>query len=161
MMYGTLDHKGNTGLFVQIMTYKFASRIKHVEDRLKKILELVRRNNEDNGTDPVSDQVKNACTISNTSEPLKTHLQLNVSNLGTFDALRVATEDYLKSRRIFKTTFAGNTQEDGPMEVDVLSRKWKGKGKSGKGKKGGKKGKESHSGKGHGESKVEHTRFDG
>ena len=47
------------------------------------------------------------------------------------------------------------------MEVDVLPRKGKGKGKSGKGKKGGKKGKESHSGKGHGESKVEHTRFDG
>ena len=47
------------------------------------------------------------------------------------------------------------------MEVDDLSRKWKGKGKSGKGKKGSKKGKESRSVKVYGESKVEHTRFDG
>ena len=68
---------------------------------------------------------------------------MNVSNLGTFDALRVLTEDYLRSRRIFKTTCAGNTHEDDPMEVDVLSRKMKGKGKSGKGKKGGQKVKES------------------
>ena len=104
MMYGISDHEGNTGLCVQIMTYKFTSRIKDVEDRFKQILELVRRYNEANGTDPVSDQVKNACIISNTPEPLKTHLQLNVSNSGTFDALRVATEDYLRSRRIFKTT---------------------------------------------------------
>ena len=50
---------------------------------------------------------------------------------------------------------------DDPMEVDVLSREGQGKGKSGKGKKGGKKGKESRSVKGDGESKVEHTRFDG
>ena len=62
---------------------------------------------EANGTDPFPDQVKKACIISNTPEPLKTHLQLNVSNLGTFDALRVATKDYLRSRRIFKTTSAG------------------------------------------------------
>ena len=60
--------------------------------------------------------------MSNTREPLKTHLQLKVSNFGTFDALRVATEDYLRSRRIFKTTSAGNTHEDDPTEVDVLSR---------------------------------------
>ena len=74
----------------------------------------------------------------------------------------MATENYLRSRRIFKTTSTGNnTHEDDPMEVDVLSRKGKGKGKSGKGKKGGKKDKESHTGKGYGESKVEHTRFDG
>ena len=157
-MYGTSDHEGSKGLFVQIMTYKFGSRI---EDRVNEFLELVRRYDEANGTDPVPDQVKRACIISNTLEPLKTHLQLNVSRLGTFDALRVATEDYLRSRRIFKTTSAGNTHEDDPMEVDVFSRKGKGKGKSGKDKKGGKKGKESHTGKGYGESKVEHTRFDG
>ena len=47
------------------------------------------------------------------------------------------------------------------MEVDVISRKGKGKGKSGKGKKGGKKGKESHSGKGYGETTAEHSRFEG
>ena len=115
------DHEGSTGLFVQIMTYKFGSRTEDVEDRLHEYLELVRRYDEANGTDPVPDQVKKACIISNTPEPLETHLQLNVSNLGTFDALRVATEDYLRSRRIFKTTSAGNTQEDDPVEVDVLS----------------------------------------
>ena len=42
-----------------------------------------------NGTDPVPDQVKKACMISNTPEPLKTHLQLNVGKLGNFNALRV------------------------------------------------------------------------
>ena len=67
----------------------------------------------------------------------------------------------MRSGRIKKTTSAGNTHEDDPMEVDVLFRKGKGKGKSGKGKKGGKKCKESHTGKGYGESKVDHTRFDG
>ena len=47
------------------------------------------------------------------------------------------------------------------MEVDAISRKGKGKGKSGKGKKGGKKGKESHSGNGYGETTAEHSRFEG
>ena len=158
---GTSDHEGSTGLFAQIMTYKLGSRIEDVEDRLNEFLEVVRRYDEPNGTDPVPYQVKKACIMSNTPEPLKTHLQLNVNKLGTFDALRVSTEDYLRSRRIFKTTSAGNAHDDDPMEVDVLSRKGKGKGKSGKGKKGGKKGKESHTGKGYGESKVEHPHFDG
>ena len=142
LMYGTSDHEGCTGLFEQSMTYKFGSKIEVVEGRPNEFLELVRRYDEANGTDPVPDQVKRACIISSTTEPLKTHLQLNVSKVGTFDALRVATEDYLRSRRIFKTTSAGNTHEDDPMEVDVLSRKGKGKEKSGNGKKSGKKGKE-------------------
>ena len=47
------------------------------------------------------------------------------------------------------------------MEVDAISRKGKGKEKSGKGKKGGKKVKESHSGQGYGETTTEHPRFDG
>ena len=46
MMYGTSDHEGSTGLFVQIMTYNFGSRIEDVEDRLKEFLDLVRRYNE-------------------------------------------------------------------------------------------------------------------
>ena len=107
LMYGTSDQEGSTGLLVQIMTYKFGSEIEDVEDRLNEFLELVRRYDEANGTDPVSQQVKKACIISNTPEPLKTHLQLNVAKLGNFNTLRVATEDYLKSRRIFKTTSAG------------------------------------------------------
>ena len=52
-MYGTSDQEGSTGLFVQIMTYKFGSKIEDVEDRLKEFLELVRRYDEVNGTDPV------------------------------------------------------------------------------------------------------------
>ena len=70
----------------------------------------------------------------------------------------MATEDYLRSRRIFRTTSAGNTHDEDPKEVDAISRKGKGKGKSGKGKK---KGKESHSGKGYGETTTEHSRFQG
>ena len=135
LMYGTSDQEGNTGLFVQIMTYKLGSKIEDVEDRLNEFLELVRPYDEANGTDPVPDQVKKACIISNTPEPLKTHLQLNVGKLGNFNALRVATEDYLRSRRIFKTTSAGNTHDEDSMEVDAVSRKGKGKEKSGKGKK--------------------------
>ena len=72
LMYGTSDQEGSTGLFVQIMTYKFGSKIEDVEDRLNEFLELVRRYDEANGTDPVPDQVKNSCIISNTPEPRKT-----------------------------------------------------------------------------------------
>ena len=162
LMYGTSDQEGSTRLFVQIMTYKFGSKIEYVEDRLNEFLELVRRHDEANGTDPVPDQVQKACIISNTPEPLKTHLQLNVAKLGNFNALRVATEDYyLRSRRIFKTTSASNTRDEDSMEVDAVSRKGKGKEKSGKGKKGGKKGKESYSGKGYRETTTEHSRFEG
>ena len=71
LMYGTSDQEGSTGLFVQIMTDKFGSKIEDVEDRLNEFLELVRRYDEANGTDPVPDQVKKACIISNTPEPLK------------------------------------------------------------------------------------------
>ena len=102
------DQEG-TGLVMQIMAYKFGSKIEDVEDNLNDFLELVRRYDEANGTDSVPDQVKKACIISNTLVPLKTHLQLNVAQLGNFDALRVATEDYWRSRRTFKTTSAGNT----------------------------------------------------
>ena len=34
-----------------------------------------------------------------------------------------ATEDYLRSRRIFKTTSNANTHDNDPMQVDALSRK--------------------------------------
>ena len=95
-MYGTSE-----GLFVQIMTYRFGSKIEVVEDRISGTGETIRRGEL---TDPVPNQVKKACIISNTPEPLKTHLQLNVVKLGNFNALRVATEDYLRSRRIFRTT---------------------------------------------------------
>ena len=105
--------------------------------------------------------MKKTCIISNTPEPLKTHLQLNFGKLENFNAFRVATEDYLRSRRIFKTTSAGNTHDEDLMEVHAVSRKGKGKEKSGKGKRGGKKGKESHSGKGYGETTTEHSRFEG
>ena len=132
-----------------------------MEDRLNEFLEMVRRYDEANGTDPVPDQVKKARIISNTPEPLKTRLQLNVGKLGNFNALRVATEDYLRSRRIFKTTSAGNAHDEDSMEVDAVSRKGKSKEKSCKGKKCGKKGKEIHSGKGCGETTTEHSRFDG
>ena len=81
-MYGTSDQEGSTRLFVEIMTFKFGSKI---EDRLNEFLELVRRYDEANGTDPVPDQLKKACIISNTPEPLKTHLQLNVVKLGNFN----------------------------------------------------------------------------
>ena len=74
---------------MQIMTYKFGSKIENEEDRLNEFMELLRRYDETNGTDPVPDQVKKTCIILNTSEPLKTHLQLNVCKLGTFDVLRV------------------------------------------------------------------------
>ena len=161
LMYGTSDQEGSTGLFVQIMTYKFGAKIEDVEDHLNEFLELVRRYDEANGTDPVPDQVIKACIISNTPAPLKTHLQLNVAKLGNFNALRVATEDYLRSRRIFKTTSARNTHDEDSLEIDAISRKEKGKGKSGKGKNCGKKGKESHSGKCYGETTVEHSRFEG
>ena len=56
LMYGTFDQEGNTGLFLQIMTYKFGSKIEDVEDRRNEFLELVRRYDEANGTDPVPDQ---------------------------------------------------------------------------------------------------------
>ena len=161
LMYGTSDQEGSTGLFVQITTYKFGSKIEDVEDRLNEFLELVRRYDEANGTDPVPDREKNACIISNTPEPLMTHLQLNVAKLGKINALRVATEDYLRSRRIFKTTSASDTHDEDSMEVDAVSRKGKGKEKSGKSKKGGKKGEESHSGQGYGETTTEHSRFEG
>ena len=100
-----------------------------MEDRLNELLGLVRRYDEANGTDPVPDQVKKACIISNTPEPLKTHLQPNVAKLGNFNALRVTTEDYLRSKRIFKTTSAGNTHthDEDSMEVSMPS---PGKGKA-------------------------------
>ena len=84
-----------------------------------------------------------------------------MAKLGNFNALRLATEEYLRSRRIFKTTSAGNTHDEDSMEVDAVSRNGKGKEKSGNGKKGGKKGKESHSGKDYGETTTEHSRFEG
>ena len=94
LMYGTSDQEGSTSPFVQILTYKFGSKIEDVEDCLTEFLELVRRYDEANGADPVPDQVKKACMVSNTPEPLKTHPPLNVAKLGNFNALRVATEDY-------------------------------------------------------------------
>ena len=156
-MYGTSDQDGSTGLLVQIMTYKFGSKTEDVEDCLNEFLELGRRYDEANGTDPVPDQLKKACIISNTPEPLKTHLQLNEARLRNFNALRVATQDYLRSRRIFKTTSAGNTHSEDSMEVDAVSWKGKSKEKSGKGKKEEK----SHSGTSYGETTVEHSRFEG
>ena len=76
-----------------------------MEHRLNEFLELVRRYDEANGTDPLPDQVEKACIISNTPEPLKTHLQLNVGTLGNFNALRVATEDYFEEQTHLQDDF--------------------------------------------------------
>ena len=54
----TSDQEGSTGLFVQIMMYKFGTRIEDVQDRLNEFLKLVRRYDEANGTDPVPVQEK-------------------------------------------------------------------------------------------------------
>ena len=132
---------------------------KTCKDHLNEFLELVRRYDEANGTDPVPEQVKKACIISHTPGPLETHPQLNVAKLGNFDASRVATEDYLRSRRIFKTTSFRNTHDDESMEVDAVSRRGKGKEKTQQGQEGWQK--ESHSGKGYGETTTEHSRFEG
>ena len=74
------------------MTLKFGSRVEDVEEHLNEFLELLRRHDEANGANP-DRQVKKACIISNAPESLKTHLQLNVGQLGNFDGRRVATED--------------------------------------------------------------------
>ena len=113
----------------------------------------MRRYEEANGADPVLYQVKKVCIISNTREPLKKRLQLKVGKPRTFDGLRVATEDYLRSRRIFKTTSNANTH--------TMMIRWKSTPRTGKrtlvneifgkGKKGGKKGNNSHTGKVYGE----------
>ena len=126
LVYGTSIQEGSAGLFYLITTYKFGSRIEDVEDRLNEFLELVRRYDEANGTDLVPDQEKDLCIILNTAEPLKTHLRLNVRKLGNFDVLPVATVDYSRSRRPFKTTSDANTHDGDPMEVDAISRKGKG-----------------------------------
>ena len=62
-MYGTSDQECSTGLLVQIMTYKFGSKIEDVEDCLNEFLELVSRYDEANGTDPVPDQVDSKIQI--------------------------------------------------------------------------------------------------
>ena len=51
-------------------------------------------------------------------------------NWETSTQLRVATEDYLRSRRIFKTTSAGNTHDEDSMEVDAVSGKGRGQRKN-------------------------------
>ena len=125
LLHGTTDQEDSRGLLAQYMTKKFKSKIEDVGDRLNEFLELVRRYDEANGTDPFLDQVKKTCIISIASEPLKTNLQLNDGTQGNLNALRVASEDYLRSRRIFKTTSVGNTHDEDSMEVDAVSRKGK------------------------------------
>ena len=132
-----------------------------VEDFLNEFLELVRRYDEANGTDPVPDQVKKGVHYFEYARASENTSSANVAKLGNFNAIRVATEHYLRTRPIFKTTSAGNTHDEDSTEVDAVSRKGKGKEKSGKGKKGGKKGKERHSGKCYGETTTQHSRFEG
>ena len=43
LMYRTSDQEGSMGQFVQIMMYKFRTRVEDVEDRLNEFLELLRR----------------------------------------------------------------------------------------------------------------------
>ena len=53
---------------MQIMTYKFGSKIEDVEDRLNEFLELVRRYDEANGTDVVPDHVARASEDTSSAE---------------------------------------------------------------------------------------------
>ena len=67
---------------------------------------------------------------------MKVSLHPNVWKLGNFDGLRVATEDCLRSRRIFKTTSNANTHCYGPVKVDALfSKKMKGRDNSARARK--------------------------
>ena len=51
-MYGTSDQEGSTGIFAQIMMYKFGSRTEVVEDLLNAFVELMRRPDEANNIIP-------------------------------------------------------------------------------------------------------------
>ena len=112
---------------------------------MNEYVELVQRYDAVNAVDNVPDIVKKATLISNTPEPLRTHLQLHAAKLLNFNEARVMVEDYLRSRRMFKTDRANDNKnkekDDDPMEVDaVWKKKGKGKGKD-KGKAKGDKGK--------------------
>ena len=138
--YGSADKEGTTGLFVLIMTFSFGERIDQVEERLNEFVELAQRYDSVNDLDPVPDMVKKATLVSNTPEPLRTHLQLHASKMRDFDEARVMCEDYLRSRRMFRQERTDDKKEkdrdDNAMDVDALWRKGKGKGK-GKGKEKG------------------------
>ena len=58
MQTNVLDVRNVRSVFVHSTMDKFGSRIEDVEDRLNEILELVRRHDEADCTDPVTDQVK-------------------------------------------------------------------------------------------------------
>ena len=126
------------------------------------ILELVRRYDEANGTDPVPDQVKKRRALFRTRLSLWRHTS-SVDCWKTGKLQRITRVDWrlLEEQTHLQDDFSRkHTHDEDSMEVDAVSRKGKGKEKSGKGKKGGKKGKESHSGKSYGETTTEHSRFD-
>ena len=114
------------------MVFKVGIRIEDEKDRLNDLLKLVRRYDEAKSIDPVPDQVKKACIISNTLKQRKTHLQLNVGILGNFDALSAAIKNYSRSSRIFQTTALVHTHDEDSMKVDAVSRKGRGKENSGR-----------------------------
>ena len=142
------------------MTYKFGSKIEDVEDLIE-FLELVRRYDEANGIDPVPDQLKKACIISVTPEPLKTHLQLNVAKLGNFNALRVATEDYLRSQTHLQDDLSRKHTRRRFNGSPCRLPEGKAKKNTVRARRVARKEKKATQAKGYGETTTEHSRFEG
>ena len=152
------DQEGSTGLFVQIMTYKFGSKTEDVDDRLNEFLELVRRYDEAN---PFPTKWKRRALFRTRTSLWRHIFSWMLVNLETSThyawRLRITWGADASSRRLQPETHTTKIQWKSMQSPE----KGKAKKKSGKGKKGGKKGKECHSGKGYGETTTEHSRFEG
>ena len=121
----------------------------------------VNRYEKDNNA-TLPDQVKIAILLNETKGPLQQHLQLNASNIPTYNDLRLTIMEYYRTTQAFSrmqqasSSSVATNQGGGPapMDIGAINKgkgKYKGKSNKGKGKKGykGKHSNKGYKGKGY------------
>ena len=127
----------------------------------------VKRYEKDNNA-TLPDQVKIAILLNETKGPLQQHLQLNASNIPTYNDLRLTIMEYYRTTQAFSrmqqasSSSVATNQGGGPapMDIGAINKgkgKYKGKSNKGKGKKGykGKHSNKGYKGKGYAQQEKE------
>ena len=134
--YGRADMQGKMGTLSTILTYNFGAKIAEVEEKLLSWKSMIEDYDNLPDANVIEDDVKKAVMCSNLPEPLRGHMQLNISNYPKANDMLKGAVTYVRTRT--GANFAQQQQKTDPDAMDVDGFFKGKKGNKGSGKDGGK-----------------------
>ena len=132
--YGQKDMVSSISMLQALLVFSFGNSVDQVPDRLAEFEALTMRYEAEPNVDALSDAIKKTVLVRCCSEPLKTHLHMNLQTCQSYSSIRNAVQSHTEAKRTWRSeTVQASSSTD--MEVDAVSKDGnQGKSKGGKGK---------------------------